>query len=87
MAVVLRERNPPKGASRLNYLSSPPRMPLEVFPGSPLAPPFCQTVISGNSKNGPLSLRKVLYFQVSERGVLRPGGLHRWLWSLEKHSD
>ena len=36
------ECNPPKGASRLIYMSSPPRMPLEVFSRLPFGTPQSQ---------------------------------------------
>ena len=39
MRVVLTMRNPPKGASRLIIMSSPPRMPLEVFSRLPFGTP------------------------------------------------
>jgi len=42
MAVVLAKCNPPKGASRLSYTSSPPRMPLEVFARLPFGTPLSQ---------------------------------------------
>ena|GEM_PF-2802271 len=62
-------------------------MPLEVFPGSPLAPPNAKLAISTVVETGLQRLRKVLYFRASDAVSSASPDIHRWLWELEKHSD
>lgn len=61
MAVVLR-RTIAKGCESPYFKSSPPRMPLEVFPRLPFGTPQRRFRHLSIRSNGPQYLRAVVYF-------------------------
>ena len=88
MAVVLAKCNPPKGASRLSYTSSPPRMPLEVFYPAPLwhPPILIEHLSSAETTRKILAHGSILFRRVTrcpQAALASIAGFR----SSDKHSD